>query len=199
MSFSDASMKNFILMLLVLAAFCVSYAQEESPAHPHVRVETTEGSFVLELEGMRAPLTVRNFLSLVDAGYYDGTIFHRVIPDFMIQAGGYTPDLKEKESDNTIPNESGNGMSNVYGTVAMARTPDPHSASAQFFINVADNTRLDPGRDGWGYAVFGYVIEGVKVVDKIASVQTGPSGRFEKDVPVVPVVITTMSRVLYDD
>ncbi|MFQ6006979.1 MAG: peptidylprolyl isomerase [Woeseia sp.] len=192
-------MKNFILMLLVLAAFCVSYAQEESPAHPHVRVETTEGSFVLELEGMRAPLTVRNFLSLVDAGYYDGTIFHRVIPDFMIQAGGYTPDLKEKESDNTIPNESGNGMSNVYGTVAMARTPDPHSASAQFFINVADNTRLDPGRDGWGYAVFGYVIEGVKVVDKIASVQTGPSGRFEKDVPVVPVVITTMSRVLYDD
>ncbi|MFQ5547789.1 MAG: peptidylprolyl isomerase [Woeseia sp.] len=192
-------MKNFIPILLVLAAFCVSYAQEELPAHPHVRVETTEGTFVLELEGKRAPLTVRNFLSLVDAGYYDGTIFHRVIPDFMIQAGGYTPDLNEKESGNTIPNESGNGMSNVYGMVAMARTPDPHSASAQFFINVADNTRLDPGRDGWGYAVFGYVIEGMEVVDKIASVQTGPSGRFEKDVPVVPVVITTMSRVVYDD
>ena len=128
---------------------------------------------MLELEGKRAPITVRNFLSLVDSGHFDGTIFHRVIPDFMIQGGGYTPGFEDKEPKKTIPNESGNGMSNVYGTIAMARLSDPHTASAQFFINTASNSRLDPSADGWGYTVFGYVIEGTEVLSKIAGVQTG--------------------------
>ncbi len=117
----------------------------------------------------------------------------------MIQAGGFTPDLKNREPDNTIPNESGNGMSNAYGTIAMARTSDPHSAGAQFFINLDFNTRLDPNPKGWGYTVFGYVIEGMEVVDKIAVVQTGPGGKFKSDVPVVPIVIKKASRVVYDD
>ncbi len=192
-------MKNTTLTVLILLAWGAACAEDKLPAHPHVRIETTAGAFVLELEGKRAPITVRNFLSLIDNGDYEGTIFHRVIPDFMIQGGGYTPDLKERESDNTIPNESGNGMSNVYGTIAMARTSDPHSAGAQFFINVAFNTRLGPNPDGWGYTVFGYVIEGMDVVDKIALLPTGPAGRFKSDVPVVPVVIKKVSRLVYDD
>ena len=192
-------MKNSVLMLLFLSAWGVAYGEDSVPAHPHVRIETTQGTFVLELEGKRAPLTVRNFLSLVDSGHYDGTIFQRVIPDFMIQGGGYTPDLKARKSANRIPNESGNGLSNTYGTIAMARTSDPHSASAQFFVNIADNTRLDPSPGSWGYAVFGYVIEGMEVVDKIAASQTGPAGKFRKDVPIVPVVIKKVSRVVYDD
>ncbi len=192
-------MKNTTLTLLLLVTLGSAYAEDKLPAHPHVSFETTEGSFVLELEGKRAPITVRNFLSLVDSGYYDGTIFHRVIPNFMVQGGGFTPDLKDRESDNTIPNESGNGLSNAYGTIAMARTSDPHSAGAQFFINVADNSRLDPSPTGWGYTVFGYVIEGMDVIGKIALVQTGPAGRFRSDVPAVPIVIKTASRVVYDD
>jgi cyclophilin family peptidyl-prolyl cis-trans isomerase len=192
-------MKNSVLILLILSAWGAAYGEGSVPAHPHVRVETTQGTFVLELEGKRAPLTVRNFLSLVDSGHYDGTIFQRVIPNFMIQGGGYTPDLNARKSANTIPNESGNGLSNTYGTIAMARTSDPHSASAQFFVNVADNTRLDPSPDSWGYTVFGYVIEGMEVVDKIATSQTGPAGKFRKDVPLVPVVIKKVSRVVYDD
>ena len=116
----------------------------------------------------------------------------------MAQTGGYTPSLTLKEDDNTIPNESGNGMSNMRGTVAMARTNDPHSANSQFFINVADNNRLDPGNNRWGYAVFGYVIEGMEVVDEMVSVETGPQGKLRSDVPVVPIVIKKMSQVVYD-
>lgn len=192
-------MKNTILILLLFSAVVAAVAEEKVPAHPHIRIETSEGAFVLELEGKRAPITVRNFLSLVDSGHFDGTIFHRVIADFMIQGGGYAPNFSDKETDETIPNESGNGMSNTYGSIAMARTGDPHSAAAQFFINVADNSRLDPSPTSWGYAVFGYVIEGMDVVDKIAAVQTGPGGKFKKDVPLVPIVIKKASRVVYDD
>lgn len=192
-------MKNVTVIMLLLSALGAAVAEDKVPAHPHVRMETTEGVFVLELEGQRAPITVRNFLSLVDSGYFNGTIFHRVIPDFMIQGGGYMLKLSEKEPDNTIPNESGNGLSNTYGTIAMARTGDPHSAAAQFFINVADNSRLDPSPTSWGYAVFGYVIEGMEVVSKISSVQTGPGGKFKSDVPVVPIIINKASRVVYDD
>jgi cyclophilin family peptidyl-prolyl cis-trans isomerase len=192
-------MKNTALILLLFSVCGATVAQDKIPPHPHVRIETTEGTFVLELEGNRAPITVRNFLSLVDSGHFDGTVFHRVIPGFMIQGGGYTPDLKAREPEDTIPNESGNGMSNTYGTIAMARTGDPHSAAAQFFINVADNSRLDPSPNSWGYAVFGYVIEGMDIVDKIAAVQTGPGGTFKRDVPVVPVVIKKAARVTYDD
>jgi len=191
-------MKNTTLILLILCVWAVAYAEDQIPAHPHVKLETTEGTIVLELEGKRAPVTVRNFLSLVDSGHYDGTIFHRVIPDFMIQGGGFTPSYKDKEPKSVIVNESGNGMSNAYGTIAMARLSDPHSASAQFFINVADNTRLDPSPDGWGYAVFGYVIEGTEVLSKIAGVQTGPGGKFREDVPVVPIVLKKASQVVYD-
>jgi cyclophilin family peptidyl-prolyl cis-trans isomerase len=172
-------------------------AASEVPAHPYVKLETTEGDILLELDGRRAPLTTRHFLALVDAGYYDGTIFHRVIPDFMIQGGGYTRDLKLKESEGSVPNESGNGLSNMRGTIAMARTADPHSANAQFFINVAANDQLDPHPERWGYAVFGYVVEGMEVVDKIVSVPTGPAGEFDKDVPVAAIVIEKASRITY--
>jgi cyclophilin family peptidyl-prolyl cis-trans isomerase len=151
----------------------------------------------MELDGRRAPLTTKDFLGLVDAGYYDGTIFHRVIPDFMIQGGGHTRDLKLKEAEGSVPNESGNGLSNRRGTIAMARTGDPHSANAQFFINVANNDRLDPQPDRWGYTVFGYVVEGMDVADKIVSVPTGPAGGFEKDVPVAAIVIEKATRVSY--
>src|SRR5690606_14956463 len=144
-------------------------ADDEAPARAHVKLETTEGAIVVELDGRRAPLTVRHFLELVDAGYYDGTIFHRVIPGFIIQGGGYTRDLKQKESSDSIPNESGNGLQNLRGTLAMARLAEPHTANTQFFINVVDNASLNPRPDRWGYAVFGYVIEGMEVADKIVA------------------------------
>ncbi|MDX1406328.1 MAG: peptidylprolyl isomerase [Woeseiaceae bacterium] len=192
-------MRRTLSLLLLCALAKAGLAQDTVPAHPHIRLETTEGTIVLELDGRRAPLTVANFLGLVDSGYYDGTIFHRVIPGFMIQGGGYTSDLKEKESGDPIPNESGNGLANIRGTIAMARTSDPHSAQAQFFINVNDNDSLNPQADRWGYAVFGYVIEGMDVADKIVNVRTGPAGQFSRDVPVSPIVLTKASRVSYDD
>ena len=154
---------------------------------------------MLELDARRAPVTVGNFLELVDSGYFDGTIFHRVIADFMIQGGGVTRDLKNKEPVDSISNESGNGLTNMRGTIAMARTGDPHSANAQFFINVKDNTALDPRPNRWGYAVFGYVIEGMDVVDAIATVRTGPGGQFSQDVPIVPIVVKQAARVVYDN
>lgn len=182
------------LLALLLAVSAPSFAEDKVPAHPHVMLETTEGNILLELDGRRAPLTVKNFLALVDAGYYDGTVFHRVIPDFMIQGGGYDRDLKLREGDGSIPNESGNGLPNLRGTVAMARKNEPHTALAQFFINVVDNKGLNPSSRRWGYAVFGYVIEGMDVVDKIAAVPTGPAGSFGRDVPVAPVIITKAYR-----
>ena len=186
--------KVFATLLLTCIA-ATGLAQDKVPAHPYIMLETSEGNIVLELDGRRAPLTVGNFLQLVDRGYFDGTIFHRVIPGFMIQGGGYSPGLKPKEPDEgMIPNESGNGLRNLRGTIAMARKPDPHSAMAQFFINVADNSGLNPKPDSWGYAVFGNVVQGMEVADKIVSVQTGPAGRFARDVPVVPIVIKKASR-----
>jgi cyclophilin family peptidyl-prolyl cis-trans isomerase len=192
-------MKETLCLLFLLALSGAGQAQDKVPAHPHIQFETTEGRIVLELDGRRAPITVRNFLKLVDSGYFDGTVFHRVMPDFMIQGGAYTRDLKSKESGDSIFNESGNGLTNMRGTIAMARTSDPHSAEAQFFINVNDNRSLNPQPDRWGYAVFGYVIEGMEVVDAISTVRTGPGGQFPKDVPVVPIVIMKASRVVYDD
>lgn len=201
-------MKNTLLFLTFVLLSATAMGADRVPAHPHILVETTEGSFKLELDGRAAPLTVANFLKHVDAGFYDGLIFHRVIPGFMIQGGGYTPGFKNKEGEETIPNESGNGLPNVRGTIAMARLQEPHTASSQFFINVVDNhdrnmsgARLDPikdpGKGRWGYAVFGYVIEGMDIVDKIASVQTAPNGPGGAPAPVVPVVIKKMSRVEY--
>jgi len=192
-------MSKTLILFFLLSFSAAGLAQDRVPAHPHIKFETTEGTIVLELDGRRAPVTAGNFLELIDSGYFDGTVFHRVIADFMIQGGGFTPDLKPKEPGDFIFNEAGNGMTNMRGTIAMARTGDPHSAKAQFFINVKDNTALDPQPDRWGYAVFGYVIEGMDVVDAIANVRTGPGGRFSKDVPVVPIVIKKTSRVVYDD
>jgi len=192
-------MKKSLLSLLLLATSIAALAQGKVPAHPHVRFETTEGTIVLELDGRRAPITVGNFLELINSGYFDGTIFHRVVPDFVVQGGGFTPGFKLKESDEVIFNESGNGLRNMRGTIVMARQEDPHTAKAQFFINVSDNSSLDPQPTRWGFAVFGYVIEGMEVVDKISNVPTGPGGKFATDVPIVPVVIKTASRVVYDD
>ncbi|MDH3614356.1 MAG: peptidylprolyl isomerase [Gammaproteobacteria bacterium] len=191
------------LIALILGLSCsLTFATDKVPAHPYVQIETTEGSIVLELDGKQAPITVGHFLELVDSGFYDGLIFHRVMPGFMIQGGGYTPGLKLKETDDMIPNESGNGMSNIRSTIAMARTGDPHSANSQFFINVGNNDRLDPKkstvRGSWGYTVFGFVIQGMEVVDKIAAVQTGPQGPLKSDVPMVPIVIKKISRYTFE-
>ena len=190
-------MKRLLLTLILLPFTAI--AQDEVPAHPYVKFETTEGDIVVELDGRRAPITVANFLKLVDNGYFDGTIFHRVIPNFMIQGGGYTPGLKLKEADDEfIVNESGNGLSNARGTIAMARRNEPHSANAQFFINVNFNKSLDPQPDRWGYAVFGNVIEGMEVADRISELPTGPQGSFSRDVPVIPVVIKKASRFVFE-
>ncbi len=192
--------KAFVALALVLVATAAN-AVDKIPAHPHIAVVTTEGTFKLELVTKEAPQTVANFLRLVDAGFYDGLIFHRVISEFMIQTGGFTPGFKRKEDDQTIANESGNAMSNVRGTVAMARTNDPHSANSQFFINVADNSRLDPQKDPvtgrWGYTVFGYIFEGMDVVDKIAVAGTAHQGE-HANAPVIPIVIKSMSQITYD-
>ncbi len=158
-------------------------------ANPLVEMKTNMGVIVIELEAEKAPKTVANFLQYVRAGFYNGTIFHRVIDGFMIQGGGFEPGMKQKPTRAPIENEAKNGLRNTAGTIAMARTQDPHSASAQFFINLVDNRPLDyPSRDGWGYAVFGRVTQGFDVVQKIARVKTGNAG-FHQNVPLEPVVI----------
>lgn len=154
-----------------------------------VILTTNYGTIKIELEQEKAPKTVENFLSYVRSGHYDGTIFHRVIDGFMIQGGGFEPGMKEKKTNEPVENEAKNGLKNNTYTVAMARTSSPHSASAQFFINIKNNTFLDyPGQDGWGYCVFGKVSEGIDVVDKIKAVKTTRTGMFA-DVPVDNVII----------
>lgn len=154
-----------------------------------VVLHTNQGKITLELNAEKAPKTVENFLSYVRDGHYDGTIFHRVIDGFMVQGGGFEPGMKQKPTKAPIENEANNGLKNEPYSIAMARTTDPHSASAQFFINVKNNNFLDyPGQDGWGYCVFGRVTEGTEVVDKIKSVKTSRSGMFS-DVPVENIVI----------
>jgi peptidyl-prolyl cis-trans isomerase B (cyclophilin B) len=154
-----------------------------------VLLTTNHGDIKLELYADKAPKTVENFLAYVNAGHYNGTIFHRVIDGFMVQGGGFEPGMKQKPTNATVENEAKNGLKNEPYTVAMARTSDPHSASAQFFINVKNNAFLDyPGQDGWGYCVFGKVIEGQDVVDKIRAVKTTRSGMFA-DVPADDVII----------
>ena len=184
------SIPMFVLALAVSGAPApAAPAVAPAPAHPHVTFETTMGKVVLELYPDKAPKTVANFLSYVKAHFYDGTIFHRVIPNFMIQGGGFTADMKEKPTNAPIKNESNNGLSNERGTISMARTSDPDSASTQFFISVKDNkSSLDYRGPGTGYAVFGKVIEGMDVVDKIVSVPTTTKGPYA-DVPVAPIKI----------
>jgi len=164
-------------------------------AGPKVLVKTTQGDITIELNEEKAPETVKNFLAYVNEGFFDNTVFHRVIKDFMIQGGGFAlkedGSIEEKATKAPIQNEAKNGLKNKKGTIAMARTPDPHSATAQFFINHKDNDSLDfPSFDGWGYAVFGEVVAGIEVVDKIAAVATGP-----KDVPNENVVIQSIKVV----
>ena len=153
-------------------------------------LRTNYGDITLALDSDKAPETVANFVKYVNDGFYDGTIFHRVIPNFMIQGGGFTDDMEQKPTGAPIQNEAGNGLSNKVGTIAMARTSDPHSATAQFFINVSDNNFLDKAQaqDGWGYAVFGKVVDGMDVINKIKAVATGTSG-FHRDVPKDTVLI----------
>ena len=154
-----------------------------------IKLHTNFGVIAIELDEDKAPESAKNFLAYAQAGHYDNTVFHRVIPGFMIQGGGFDASMNQKKTHAPIENEAKNGLKNRRGTLAMARTGDPHSATAQFFINHADNLPLDyPSRDGWGYAVFGKVTSGMDVVDKIAKVRTGNAG-FHQDVPTTPVVI----------
>ena len=160
-----------------------------------VLIKTNMGNITVELDAEKAPKSVANFLDYAGKGHYNNTIFHRVIGNFMIQGGGFEPGMKQKPADQTVENEAKNGLKNDAYTLAMARTSDPHSASAQFFINVTNNTFLDyPGQDGWGYAVFGKVTEGKEVVDAIKKVKTGRSGMFS-DVPAEPVIIESVEVI----
>ncbi|MGA7982048.1 MAG: peptidylprolyl isomerase [Chromatiaceae bacterium] len=161
-------------------------------------METSAGTITIELYPEKAPQTVKSFLTYVDEGFYDGTIFHRVIPGFMIQGGGFTGDMQQKSTHAPIKNEADNGLKNDRGTIAMARTSDPDSATAQFFINLKDNDFLNhTGKTtrGWGYAVFGKVTDGMEVVDKIAAAPTGPHPKGLQDVPKTPIVINKVTRV----
>jgi cyclophilin family peptidyl-prolyl cis-trans isomerase len=190
----ETLMRPWLLFLVAVLMALPTRAQEAHPPSTSpvkVRFTTTLGAFTVELDGARAPLSVANFVQYVREGHYDGTIFHRVIGNFVVQGGGYLPDGIEKPTRAPVVNESGNGLSNRRGTVAMARTEDPHSATSQFYINVVDNLALDPGPTRWGYAVMGRVVEGMEVVERIASVATGAKAPFNEDVPLEPIVIET--------
>lgn len=207
-------LRNLLLTSLLLPAFALAQdtaATDETTAapatseatapaeNPRVALHTNLGDIVLELDAAKAPVSSENFLTYVKDGFYNGTVFHRVIDNFMAQGGGYTSDLQPKPTRAPIRNEANNGLSNLRGTVAMARTGDPHSATAQFFINLVDNPRLDYVSDEngmtWGYAVFGKVVEGMDVVDQIRAIPTGGQGPFRTDVPTQPVLIERAERV----
>lgn len=195
----EHSMAKYFFKLtgaLVLALVMISptYAADA----PRVKFSTNMGDIVVEVYPEKAPKTVANFLKYVDDGFYNGTIFHRVIANFMIQGGGFTADFKRKTTAAPVINEANNGLKNDRGTIAMARTSDPHSATAQFFINVKDNDFLNhtaPTPNGWGYCVFGKVVDGMTVVDKIRVVPTGSAGPFRSDVPKTTVVINKAERI----
>ncbi len=180
--------------LLLTGTLLILLAQPVIAEAQRVLLKTGMGEITLELDAEKAPETVANFLAYVDAGFYNGTIFHRVIKDFMIQGGGLTPDLEKKDTNEPVKNEAKNGLKNLRGSIAMARTGNPHSATAQFFINHKDNANLDyPSRDGWGYTVFGKVTDGMDVVDAIADVDTATrDGR--GDVPRETVLIESITR-----
>lgn len=181
---------GFSRLLALTAALLLGYASlADSQTAPRVRVETTLGNFVIELDPQRSPLTVAAFLEYVNAGHYTDTIFHRVIGNFVVQGGGFDTKNVEKPTRAGVPNESGNGLSNRRGTVGLARTGDPHSGTAQFYVNLADNAALDPQPSRWGYAVFGHVVEGMNVVDDIGAVATGSVTPFDSDAPLQPIVI----------
>ena len=185
-------MKIFSVILLLLSFTCSgkNLAIDPDNLFPRVKLETSMGTIIVELDRIRAPITVDNFLTYVVRGEYNNTIFHRIVPDFIVQGGGYSQNFELKKVDNTIINESGNGLKNVIGTIAMAKENRPHTANRQFFFNVADNSSLDPGRH-WGYAVFGAIVEGQTVVDAMALVKTDYNGEMGwEDVPIEPIILT---------
>jgi cyclophilin family peptidyl-prolyl cis-trans isomerase len=202
-------MKQLLLTLALLSVACLqpSIAIEKQadaqalakPASsgyaPQVQVFTSMGNFTIELNPERAPLTVANFLAYVDAGHYTNTLFHRAVANFVIQGGGFSADYIPKAAPNKVPNESGNGLSNVRGTVGLARTSEPHAGNAQFYVNLNDNAALDPNASRWGYAVFGRVVSGMDVVDRIGNVATGAHGVLKEETPLKPVIIQKIERV----
>jgi cyclophilin family peptidyl-prolyl cis-trans isomerase len=199
-------MKQLTLVAgLILSTCLTSSFAAETPAKPaatpapaaspQVLVVTSLGNFTIELNAERAPLTVPHFLKYVDQGHYTGTIFHRVVANFVIQGGGFDANGKAVPAPAKVVNESGNGLTNERGTVGMARSTEPHGGDAQFYVNLYDNEALDPNKTRWGYAVFGKVVQGMDVVDKIGNVQTGSRGIFKEDSPTQPVVIERIERV----
>ncbi len=186
--------KQIFLIVFILLFTITSNIQAETTM---VKMETNQGTIMLELDADNAPITVENFLAYTKEGFYDGTIYHRVISNFMIQGGGFNEDMSQKSTKNPIQNEANNGLKNDSGTIAMARTSDPHSATAQFFINVKDNGSLNFSSEtpqGWGYAVFGNVTEGMDVVNKIKDTATTTKEHYQ-DVPVEPIIIEKITIV----
>jgi cyclophilin family peptidyl-prolyl cis-trans isomerase len=200
-------MKQLLLVLGLLSGVFQSSIAADSPAAPpapaspaaggkvQVQVVTSLGNFTVELLPERAPLTVAQFLKYVDQGHYAGTLFHRVIPNFVIQGGGFDTGYKLKAAPTKVVNESGNGLTNQRGTVGFARSSEPHSGDCQFYVNLFDNATLDPNQTRWGYAVFGKIVQGMDVVDRIGNVATGARGPFKEDAPLQQVVIERIERV----
>ncbi|HEX3914233.1 MAG TPA: peptidylprolyl isomerase [Steroidobacteraceae bacterium] len=201
-------MKQPLLLAALLTTVCLAptfaaekAADSKAPAKPapaayapQVQVFTSMGNFTIELNPERAPLTVTSFLAYVDSGHYTNTLIHRAVSNFVIQGGGFNIDYTPKPAPMKVPNESGNGLSNVRGTVGLARTSDPHGGNAQFYVNIADNAALDPSPSRWGYAVFGHVTAGMDVVDRIGNVATGKHGVMD-ETPLKPVVILKIERL----
>ncbi len=191
-------MKQLFHSLILASVATFSITANAASDHPRVQIQTNMGNITVELDAKAAPNSVANFIKYVEDGSYNGTIFHRVISDFMIQGGGFTPDYNQKKTRAPIKNEANNGLKNVRGSIAMARTGDPHSATTQFFINTVDNGFLNytaPSMQGWGYTVFGKVVEGMDTVDKIRAVATSRGGPFPSDVPKEKVIINKATVV----
>ena len=202
-------MKQLLLSLAFLSVACLqpcfaaekqadskTAAKPPAPAYaPQVLVVTSMGNFTIELNPERAPLTVANFMAYVDQGHYSNTLIHRAVANFVIQGGGFNVDYTPKAAPAKVPNESGNGLSNIRATVGLARTQDPHGGNAQFYVNLNDNPALDPNASRWGYAVFGRVVDGMEVVDKIGNVATGAHGPIKEETPLKPVIIQKIERI----
>ena len=197
---------SVVCALLFLCLSTISYAASAQvekrapyPSYPNIEVSTNMGKFYLSLDDNRAPITTKNFLDYITEEQYNNTIFHRVIADFVAQGGGFDENFNELPTRSEIFNESGNGLSNLKGTIAMARHFEPHSATAQFYINLVDNQKLDPRPDRWGYTVFGEVVTGMHILQELAQRPTGPGGDFEKDVPIKPFIVLGMRIMAADE
>jgi cyclophilin family peptidyl-prolyl cis-trans isomerase len=201
-------MKQLLLVFTLLSAACLvpAIAADNSDAKtpakppvtavsPRVQVVTSLGNFTIELNAERAPLTVANFLAYVDQGHYTNTLIHRVVSNFIIQGGGFNADYTAKPAPVRVVNESGNGLSNIRGTVGLARTSEPHAGNSQFYVNLNDNAALDPNQTRWGYAVFGRVTDGMDVVDRIGNVASGAHGALKEETPLKPVIILKVERL----